>query len=140
MFFLLLFCVCVWEKANPSFVCWAIAWTKTYATCEWDHLWNDGLWIKSMLLPTLVRVTSFKLLALLSIRTWGVRYPPHVMTKLKRDENLASLIWASEIFHAKGFRDVWDSQNWTRSSSKKEHEKEIIWLVNHHELEMIHGR
>jgi hypothetical protein len=48
------------------------------------------------------------------------------MTKLKRDENLAGLIWVSKIFHAKGFRDVWDSQNWTRSSSKKEHEKEII--------------
>ncbi len=79
-----------------------------------------------MLLPTLVRVTSFKLLTLLSIPTWGVRYPPNVMTKLKRDENLAGLIWVSKIFHAKGFRDVWDSQNWTRSSSKKEHEKEII--------------
>jgi len=74
----------------------------------------------------LERVTSFKLLTLLSIPTWGVRYPPHVMTKLKRDENFAGLIWASKIFYAKSFRDVWDSQNWTRSSSKKEHEKEII--------------
>jgi hypothetical protein len=33
---------------------------------------------------------------------------------------------------------VWDNQNWTRSSPKNEHEKEIIWFVNHHELEMIH--
>jgi len=48
------------------------------------------------------------------------------MTKLKRDENLASLIWASKIFYAKGFRDVWDNQNWTRFSSKKEREKEVI--------------
>jgi hypothetical protein len=34
-----LFCfVCVWEKVNPSFVCWAIVQTKTHATCKWDHL------------------------------------------------------------------------------------------------------
>jgi hypothetical protein len=62
----------VWEKVNPSFVCWVIAWTKTHATCEWDHLWNDGLWIKPTLMFILVRVTSFKLLTLLGIPTWGV--------------------------------------------------------------------
>jgi len=50
----------------------------------------------------------------------------HVMTKLKRDENLVGLIWASKVCYAMGLRDVWDNQNWTRSSSKKEHEKEII--------------
>jgi hypothetical protein len=48
------------------------------------------------------------------------------MTKLKRDENLAGLIWVNKVFYAKGFRDVWDGQNWTRFSSKKECEKEII--------------
>jgi hypothetical protein len=88
---------------------------------------------------TLVRVVSFKLLILLGIPTWGVGYPPHVMTWLKRDENFAGLIWASKVSYAKGLKDVWDSQNWTRSSSKKEHEKKIIWFVSHHELEMIHG-
>ncbi len=40
-----------------------------------------------------------------------VRYPPHVMTKWKKDENLVGLIWASKIFYAKGFRDVSNSQN-----------------------------
>jgi hypothetical protein len=40
----------------------------------------------------------------------------------------------------KALPNVWDSQNWTISSSRKEHEKEIILLVNYHELEMIHGR
>jgi hypothetical protein len=58
---------------------------------------------------------------------------------IKLDENLVNLIWANKVSYAKGFRDVWDNQNWTRSSSKKEHKKEIIWLVNHHELQVIHG-
>jgi hypothetical protein len=57
-----------------------------------------------------------------------------------RDENFTGLIWASKVCYAMGLRDVWDSQNWTRSSSKEEREKEIIWLVNHHELKMTHGR
>ncbi len=52
-----------------------------------------------------------KLLTLLSIPTWGVWYLPHVMTKLKRDETLVGLIWASKVSYAKVLRDVWDSQN-----------------------------
>jgi hypothetical protein len=44
-------------------------------------------------MPTLVRVVSSNLLSLLNIPTWGVGvHLPHVMTKLKRDENLVSLI------------------------------------------------
>jgi hypothetical protein len=31
------------------------------------------------------------------------------MTKLKRDENFAGLIWVSKVSHAKGLKDVWDS-------------------------------
>jgi len=64
----------------------------------------------------------------------------HVMTKLKKDENLAGLIWASKVSYVMGLIIVWDSQNWTRFSSKKKCEKEIIWLVNYHEFEMIHGQ
>jgi hypothetical protein len=60
---------------------------------------------------TLVRVISFKLFTLLGILTWGVGYLPHVMTKLNRDENLVGLIGTSNLFYAKGLRDVWDSQN-----------------------------
>jgi hypothetical protein len=45
-------------------------------------------------MSTLVRVVSFKLFILLGIPTWGVGYLPHVMTKLKKDENFAGLIWA----------------------------------------------
>jgi hypothetical protein len=52
-----------------------------------------------------------KLLTLFNIPTWGVGYLPHVMTKLKRDENLVAFIWASEVSYAKVLRDVWDSQN-----------------------------
>jgi hypothetical protein len=57
---------------------------------------------------------------------WGVGYFPHVMTKLKRDENFASLNLASKVSCTKGLQNVWDNQNWTRSSPKNEHEKEII--------------
>jgi len=77
-------------------------------------------------MPTLVKSFFFKLLTLLGIQTWGVGYPPHVMTKLKRDENLADLIWASKASYVKGLRDVWDNQNWTIFSSKKEHKKGIF--------------
>jgi hypothetical protein len=62
-------------------------------------------------MPTLVKVVFLKLLTLLSIPTWGVGYLPHVITKLKRDENFASLIWASKVSYAKVLRDVWDTQN-----------------------------
>jgi hypothetical protein len=61
------------------------------------------------------------------------------MTKLKRDEDLVSLIQASKISYVKGLKNVWDSWNWMGSSSKKEHKKEINLLVNYHESEMIHG-
>ncbi len=77
-------------------------------------------------MPTMVRVASFKLLILLGIPTWVCGVSSHVMTKLKRDENLVGLIWASNVFYAKGLKDVWDSQNWIRSSSKKKCEKEIV--------------
>jgi hypothetical protein len=38
-------------------------------------------------------------------------HPPHVMIKLKRDENFASLIWISKVSYVMGLDDVWDSQN-----------------------------
>jgi len=58
-------------------------------------------------------------------------HPPHVMTKLKKNENLVGLIWVSKVSYAMGFKDVWDSQNWTRSSSKKECEKRSfdLWIT-----------
>ncbi len=62
-------------------------------------------------MPTLLRVASSKVLIMLGIPTWGVGYPPHVMTKLMRDENFTGLIWASKVCYAMGLRDVWDSQN-----------------------------
>jgi hypothetical protein len=62
-------------------------------------------------MPIFVKVVFVKLFILLSIPTWGVRYLPQVLTKLKKDENLANLIWASKVSYAKVLRDVWDSQN-----------------------------
>ncbi len=104
------FCfVCEWEKVNPSFMCWAIVQTKTHATCEWDHLWNNGLQIKPTSIPKLVRI-FFQVAHSIKHSVWV--HPPHVMHKLKRDENLVDLIWTSKVFCAKDFTDVWDSQNW----------------------------
>ncbi len=51
-------------------------------------------------MPTLVKVVSSKLFILLGIPTWGVRYPPHVMIKLKRDENFVGLIRSSKVSDA----------------------------------------
>jgi hypothetical protein len=45
-----------------------------------------------MLMPTLLRVASSKVLTLLGIPTWGVGYPPHVMTKLIKAKNFTGLI------------------------------------------------
>jgi hypothetical protein len=75
---------------------------KDHPTCEWDHLWNDGQWIKLTPIPTLVRVASSKLLILLNIRCQV--HPPHVMPRLKRDENFASLIWVSKVFYARALK------------------------------------
>jgi hypothetical protein len=58
---------------------------------------------------------------------WGPSLP-HVTTKLNRDEDLVDLIWASKVFYAKGFIYACDSQNWIRSSSKKECEKTLLYL------------
>ncbi len=55
---------------------------------------------------------------------------PNVVAKLEKDNDLTDLIKANKISYAKGLKDVWDSWNWTRSSSKKECEKEIILVVH----------
>jgi hypothetical protein len=100
-------CECAREKVNSSFVCWTIARTNTHATCDWDYSWNDGLQIKPTLMPTFVRVTFSKLFTLLNILTWGVgSILPHVMIKLKSDENFVSLIWPSKVSYAMGLGDV----------------------------------
>jgi hypothetical protein len=63
-------------------------------------------------------------------------HPPHVMTKLERDEDLVSLIQASKISYVKGLTNVWDSWNWIKFSSKKECKKgvhstcELTWIEN----------
>jgi len=33
-------------------------------------------------------------------------HPPHLMTKLEKDEDCVGLIRASKVFHAKGFKNV----------------------------------
>jgi hypothetical protein len=61
------------------------------------------------------------------------------MTKLEKNDDLANLITCNKVSYVKGIRDVWDSWNWTRSSSTKEHKKEITLVVHYHEMEMVHG-
>jgi hypothetical protein len=74
------------------------------------------------------------LLILLNIQC-GV-HPLHVMLRLKKDENFARLIWASKVFYARALKMFGIAKFFIQ----KECEKEIIWLVNYHELEMIHGQ
>ncbi len=50
------------------------------------------------------------LIILLGIPAWGVgSMHPNVMTKLKKDNDLAYLIWANKVSYAKGFKDAWDN-------------------------------
>jgi hypothetical protein len=58
------------------------------------------------------------------------------MPQLKKDENFVSLIWASKVFYARAL----EMFGIDKIFIQKEHEKEIIWLVNYHQLEMIHGQ
>ncbi len=140
MFFLFLFCVCVWEKGKP--ISCVLGNCSNKDPC---HM-QVGLLVKWWTtnksdIDAHIGKSHFLQVALSmkhSNMGCGVHLP-HVMTKLKKDENLVSLIWVNKVSYAMGLEDAWDSQNWTRFSSKKECEKEIIWLVNYHELEMIHG-
>jgi hypothetical protein len=92
-----MFCMCV-GKGKPLICVLGNCSNKDHATCEWDHLWNDGLQIKLTLIFTLVIITSFKLFILLSIRC--VVHLSHVMPKLKRDDNFIGLIWISKVCYA----------------------------------------
>jgi hypothetical protein len=77
------------------------------------------------------------LLILLSIQC-GVLHPPHVMPKLKKDEHFAYLIWTNKVFYAKVL-EMFGIAKIVQDLHKKGVWKDI-WLVNDHELEMIHGR
>jgi hypothetical protein len=65
-------------------------------------------------------------------------HAPNVMTKLKKDNDLAYLIQASKVSYPKGCKDAWYNYNWLRSSTRKEREKEINFIVDYHETKMIH--
>ncbi len=90
--------VCVLKKVNPIFCVLGNCSNKDPCHMWIGLFWNDKLQTKWTPMPTLVRIAFSKLLHLLSIPTWGGCgvHSPHVMTKLKKDENLASLIWASK--------------------------------------------
>jgi hypothetical protein len=101
LFFLFLFCLCV-RKGKPLLCALGNCSNKDHATCKWDQLWIDGLWIKLTLIFRLARVASSKLLILLNIQC-GV-HPFNVMPKFKRDENFANLIWANKVFYARALK------------------------------------
>jgi len=78
--------------------------TKTYVRCEWDHLWNDAPQIKTSTNAHIGKSCFFQVAH--SIKHSNTRcgvHPPHVMTKLERDENLVGLVWANKVFCAKDF-------------------------------------
>ncbi len=110
-------------------MCWVIVRTKIHGTCEWDHLWNETWhrcphWLKSFFAHSINH----------SNMGCGVHFP-HIMTKLKKDENFASLIWASKVsyivkigqdFHLKrtvkrrSF-ELWITMNWKWFMADKFH-------------------
>jgi hypothetical protein len=85
----------------------------------------------------LVKLASSHLTNILGIPRWGVRFiPPHVLAKVKNDEDLASLIHGSKLTYAKAFKASWGSQ-----SSKKGSNKIALLklLIAYHESKIIHG-
>ncbi len=87
----------------------AIAWAKVHATCKLDQLQNDALQIKHI--ETYIGKIGFFYVDYSfrhSHMGCGV-YAPNVMTKLKKDNDLAYLIQISKVFYPKGFKDAWDN-------------------------------
>jgi hypothetical protein len=123
------FCFCF------CFVCWAIVRTKTNATCKWDHLWNDELWIKLTFMPTFFQgAHSIKH----SNMECGVSSPYNDQIKKGWEFcqfNLAPMQRALEIFRIakigqdlhpersvkwRSF-DLWITMNWKRFMADKFH-------------------
>jgi hypothetical protein len=73
--------------------------------------------------------------------TWGVgAIPLNVQTKLERDEDLTLVIRAIQTKYAKALRGVWMERNYKSTSNKIVWCKEVGFLTQYHDLEMIHGR
>jgi hypothetical protein len=89
----------------------------------------------------LVKLTSSHLTNILGIPRWGVgSIPPHVLAKVKKDEDLASLIHGSKLTYAKAFKASWDSQSSKKGSNKLALHFKIKLLITYHESKIIHGR
>jgi hypothetical protein len=61
-----------------------------------------------------------------------------VQAKLKRNENLALVIKATQIEYAKALKGVW-MERLKFASNKIMWHKEISLLTQYHDFEMIHG-
>jgi hypothetical protein len=88
----------------------------------------------------LVKLASSHLTNILGIARWGVgSIPPHVLAKVRKDENLASLIHGSKLTYAKAFKASWDSQSSKKRSNKIALHFKIKLLITYHESKIIHG-
>jgi hypothetical protein len=96
-----MFCVCV-VKGKPFFFVLGNCLNKD--PC---HMWMGSLlkWWTTNKIDTNVHIDKSHFFQKHSNMGCGV-HPPHVMTKLKRDENLVCLISASKVSYAKGLKDV----------------------------------
>ncbi len=125
MFFLFLFCVWM-GKGKP--LLHVLGNCSNKDPC---HMWVGSLvkwWTtnKTNIKCQINKTRFFQVAHSIKHLVWV--HPPHVMPKLKRDANFVNLIWVSKVFYAKGFTNVWDSQNWTKFSSKKNVKKRSFYF------------
>jgi hypothetical protein len=87
-----------------------------------------------------MKLASSYLTNILGIPRWGVgSIPPYVLAKVKKDEDLASLIGGSKLTYAKVLKASWDSQSSRKGSNKTTLHFEIKFLIAYHESKIIHG-
>ncbi len=106
----------VWLRLNDQK---ANVRTKRKVIEEWKQLQVDVE--RTPLVPKsiLVKLASSHLTNILGIPRWGVgSIPPRVLAKVKKDEDLASLIGGSKLTYAKALKASWDSQSWKKGSNK----------------------
>jgi hypothetical protein len=65
--------------------------------------------------------------------------PLNMHVKAEGDEDLVIVIWTTQVEYAKVSKSAWMEQDWKPTSNKTIQHKEINFLTQYHELEMIHG-
>jgi hypothetical protein len=65
--------------------------------------------------------------------------PLNMHVKVEHNEDLVIVIWATQVKYAKASKNAWMEQDWKPTYNKTIQHKEISFLTQYHELEMIHG-